>query len=106
MKEKTNYTTVAKIAHAGINSKGYNERTGVVRFQRLRPALTIDPATRFWWLSGENGLMCIITCTADSNRATKQTVDNFKYYTTWNLSVSYNKELFKWWNLTANGDAF
>ncbi|RKR80520.1 outer membrane receptor protein involved in Fe transport [Mucilaginibacter gracilis] len=46
------------------------------------------------------------TSLADSSGATKQTVDNFKHYDTWNLSISYNKELFKWWNLTANGDAF
>ncbi|WP_147425682.1 hypothetical protein [Mucilaginibacter gracilis] len=59
-----NYTAVAKIAHAGITRQGYNERTGVVRFQRPRPALTVDPATRFWWLSDENGLVCVITCKA------------------------------------------
>ncbi|SDE95140.1 Outer membrane receptor proteins, mostly Fe transport [Mucilaginibacter pineti] len=46
------------------------------------------------------------TSLADSSGATKQTVANFKNYDTWNISISYNKELFKWWNLTANGDAF
>ncbi len=46
------------------------------------------------------------TSLADSSGATRQTVANFKHYDTWNISVSYNKELFNWWNLTANGDAF
>lgn len=46
------------------------------------------------------------TSLANSSGATRQTVDNFKHYNTWNLSLSYHKELFKWWNLTANGDAF
>lgn len=46
------------------------------------------------------------TSLADSSGATRQTIDNFKNYDTWNLSVSYNKEIIKWWNLTANADAF
>jgi hypothetical protein len=63
-KRQPNYTTIAKIAHAGINCQGHNKRAGIVRFQRPRPALTVDPATRFWWLSGENGLVCVMTCKA------------------------------------------
>lgn len=43
---------------------------------------------------------------ADTSGATRQTIDNFKNYDTWNLSVSYNKEIIKWWNLTVNGDTF
>lgn len=46
------------------------------------------------------------TSLADSNGATRQTVDNFKHYDTWNLSLSYNKEVMKHWNLTLNGDVF
>lgn len=39
-----------------------------------------------------------------SGGATKQTVDNFENYDSWNLSVSYNKDILSWWSLTANGD--
>ena len=31
------------------------KRAGVVRFQRLRPPLTVYPATRFWLLTWLNG---------------------------------------------------
>jgi iron complex outermembrane receptor protein len=44
------------------------------------------------------------TSLADSTGATRQTVDNFKNFDTWNLSISYTKDLLKWWGLTANGD--
>jgi iron complex outermembrane receptor protein len=44
------------------------------------------------------------TSLADSTGATRQTVDNFKNFDTWNLSVSYTKDILKWWSLTANGD--
>ncbi|AMP97869.1 hypothetical protein AY601_0929 [Pedobacter cryoconitis] len=46
------------------------------------------------------------TSLADSTGATKQTIDNFKDYNTLNLSISYNKRVSSWWNLTANGDFF
>ncbi|SFT25151.1 Outer membrane protein beta-barrel family protein [Mucilaginibacter polytrichastri] len=32
------------------------------------------------------------TSLADSSGATKQTINNFKQYNTWNLSISYNKD--------------
>jgi iron complex outermembrane receptor protein len=44
------------------------------------------------------------TSLADSTGATRQTVDNFKNFDTWNLSISYTKDVMKWWSLTANGD--
>ncbi|CAM3980712.1 Outer membrane receptor proteins, mostly Fe transport [Pedobacter westerhofensis] len=46
------------------------------------------------------------TSLADSSGATRQTIDNFKNYYTIDLSISYNKEISSWWNMTANSDLF
>ncbi|MFD0832513.1 hypothetical protein, partial [Mucilaginibacter boryungensis] len=43
------FTTIAKIAHAEVKSKGCTSGARVVRFQRMRPGLDILPGSR-WWL--------------------------------------------------------
>ncbi|MFI5452202.1 TonB-dependent receptor domain-containing protein [Pedobacter sp. UC225_61] len=44
------------------------------------------------------------TALAGSSGATRQTVDNFDHYDSWNLSASYSGDLLEWWTLTTNGD--
>jgi hypothetical protein len=52
-RKTTNYTTVAKIATAGMKCKGYMNRRLLICFLLAHLALTFHPAIRFCCLSGE-----------------------------------------------------
>lgn len=98
--EGLGYEEVAEVM--GISVKGaYNVMVRAIA--ALREKLDQDD---FLLLLSLARRLTSMTALADSSGVTKQTVGNFKHYDTWNLSVRYNEGLFKWWNLTANGNAF